>query len=1043
MNRKFLAKLTILIGAVMTALILTVYRSSPSGLAEFTLGEPIVRAAPGVAATASKTTYDLTALKVFNNALVKIRDNYVDPTRVNPKAMLLAALDSVQRNIPEVLVEPNADKDEVIVTVNDKAPQHFSIKDVDSPWKLSGRLKEIFRFVQANMNSGADAKQIAEIEYAAINGMLGTLDPHSSLLDPEDAKDMDIQTGGKFGGIGITIGLRKKNGVDQLTVLNLISSDTPAAKAGLKANDHIVKINDQPTADLTLNEAMSRLRGDPQTRVTVGIERAGVTGVTDYVITRDTIQVSAVKSHLLKNGVGYLKIDQFSSHVGKDLENAVAALKKQGAKAWVLDLRWDPGGLLDQAIKVVDLFVESGTIVTTVGYAGKQREEKRAKVAGTEGGPLAVLINGGSASASEIVAGALKNLNRAVIIGQTSFGKGSVQVMFDNDDGSKLKLTIAQYLTPGDVSIQSVGITPDIETVPAYIPEQLKTEKDRVRLLERKLMKESDYDAALTSKNAHKGDKPAEIVKYLFIPPKPKDDDASGANPPDLQPGDEAPLEDTFNEDWEIQFARDFVAQATTQKRPDMITQGKKYIAQARADQDKLIADALGKLGVDWTTAAKSGAPKLSATFTTDKTDNKMQGGDVVAITGTVKNDGDGTAYQVHAKADIDDFQFEDQEMVWGKIGPGETKTQTMYVKIDKDAPNRIEGINWVFDEANGAKVDATPLKVTVNGVARPQFAYTYQLIEDGGANGDGLLQIGESFKLRVTVKNVGVGKSESVTASLAPKGGTPIDGVVVNKGRFEITAGLAPNESKTLEFAFDVKKDFQNILDQYGDDDKTLKMDLTVYDATLREGLNDTLKFAVHGAEAGPDAANGKVKATRTTDVREGADDDAPVIGSLKKGGVVKSLGKLGGYTKIEIEPGRPGFVSTSSVANAGGAAVNAMAFEQVWQVTPPSLTLNTTSLETSTDHYKLSGTATDNIHVEDVFVIVSNRQAKIEGRKVFYKSNRSGKDASKLDFTADVPVSPGNNIITVVARENTQIRTIDTVYVWRTDAKSAQASK
>jgi carboxyl-terminal processing protease len=1021
MNRKFATKLSILVGALAMAALLTVVRPSPVGLPAFTVGPAEARPAPGAPAV-DKKSYDLTKLTVVNNTLVRIRDSYVDPTRIDPKEMLYAALDSVQKNVPEVLAEPKRDTDEILVTVNDKS-QSFSVKDVDSPWKLSAKMKAIFRFVQANINPSTDPVQI---EYAAVNGMLSTLDPHSMLLDPEAARDMDTSTSGKFGGIGITIGMRKhkKTGKETLTVLNLISNDSPAAKAGLKQGDYIVKINDDPTENLTLNEAMGRLRGDPNSKVTVTVERPGVDGLLVFPITRDVIRVSSVKGRLLKNNVGYLSIDQFAYETSRDLKAKVEELKKQGAKAWILDLRGNPGGLLDQAIRVSDLFLDTGTIVTTVGKAGKEREEKRAQREGTEEAPLVVLVNGGSASASEIVSGALKNLNRAVIIGQTTFGKGSVQVLYDNDDGSKLKLTIAQYLTPGDVSIQGVGITPDIELDPVRVPYQMKSEKDILHLVYRSYIKESDLEAHLTSKNARAGGKPSEVVQYLYEPrPRPGGDDAAG--PEELENADAA---DDFYEDWQIQFARDFVAQATTNKRPDIIAQSKKFVAARRVEEEGRVAAALGKLGLDWSVGKPStGAPKLSVTFSTDKQNNAVNAGDVVAVTATVKNDGDAAAYQVHATAKTDDWGFDGTELVFGKVDPGQSRSWTTWVKVDKASVSRVDALNWEFAEANGAKVDAAPLKLTVKGSARPQFAYTYQLIDDGG-NGDGLVQLGESYRMLVSVKNVGAGKALNTTAWLRNSSG---DGVVMNKVRYEL-GEVASGESRQVEFTFDVRKEFA---------DKQVHIELTVYDNDLHESLVEMLKFPVRAAAAGPEAASGSTKVkTKDAQVFAGEADDAQIIGTAKKGAVFRVRGRDRGWVKVEVEPGRPGFLRARDVSNGGGEAT-ANALTPIWQVTPPVVAVNNPTLETQSDHWQLKGVVKDDNHVEDMFVIVANRDAKIDGRKVFYKSNRGAKDERKMEFDASIPVWPGGNEVVVIVRENDEIKSTETYWVYR-NGGATQAS-
>src|SRR5512146_1347056 len=239
--------LALVVVAGSLALVLTVIRQSPEGVVSVGFDTQEVRAAPG---EARNQRHDLSALKIFNMTLVRIKERYVDPSRIDPKKMLYAALDSVQFNIPEVLVEPD---------------------DVDSPWRLAAKLKRIFRFIEANMNAGAD---LAKVEYAAVNGMLSTLDPHSTLMDPEAARDMDVSTSGKFGGLGIVIRMIDR----KLTVVKPMK-DTPAWRKGIKAGDHIVKINGEPTENLTSNEAVDRMRGDPKTGVTLWIERKNTAGL--------------------------------------------------------------------------------------------------------------------------------------------------------------------------------------------------------------------------------------------------------------------------------------------------------------------------------------------------------------------------------------------------------------------------------------------------------------------------------------------------------------------------------------------------------------------------------------------------------------------------------------------------------------------------------------------------------------------------------------------------------------------------------------------
>jgi carboxyl-terminal processing protease len=397
-----------------------------------------------------KPTHDLSNPRVFTKVILYVKDHYVDPKRIKPKEMMISALEYVEKTVPDVIVEGNADQGKVKITVGNKV-QTFDISHVDSLWKMSFTLKDIFRFINDNMKPMDDTR---DVEYAAVNGMLSKLDPHSVLLRPELYREMKLTTKGEFGGLGFVIQMKEGN----LTVVKVLPR-TPAHKAGIKKDDVIRKIGEESTVNMDLNEAVSKLRGAVDSRVVITVDRKGWEHPQVETLTRAMISIESVQSKLLDKGVGYVRLKNFQGNTTRDLQAALQSMQREtevsgGLKGLVLDLRGNPGGLLEQAIQVSDLFVSQGVIVATVGHSEQLREEKRAHPDdGDLAYPVAVLVNAGSASASEIVAGALKNLNRAVIIGRQTFGKGSVQVLYDFPDDSALKLTIAKYLTPGDVSI--------------------------------------------------------------------------------------------------------------------------------------------------------------------------------------------------------------------------------------------------------------------------------------------------------------------------------------------------------------------------------------------------------------------------------------------------------------------------------------------------------------------------------------------------------------------------------------------------------------
>jgi len=301
--------------------------------------------------------------------------------------------------------------------------------------------------------------QIETLINGAIKGMLSELDPHSSFLTPELFKEFQVETKGEFGGLGITISIKD----NILTIISPIE-DTPADKAGLKAGDKIIRIDGKPTTNISLEEAVEKLRGKPGTKVTITIFREGTDKPFDVTITRDIIVIKAVKSQIIDN-IGYVRLTQFKEDAAKELKDAIKELEKEDIDGIILDLRNNPGGLLTEAVNVSSMFLPNGkTVVYTKDREGEEKHLKT-KLIGfndTET-PMIILVNEGSASASEIVAGALQDYKRALILGQTTFGKASVQTIIPMGNGSALKLTTARYYTPKGRSIQNVGIKPDID----------------------------------------------------------------------------------------------------------------------------------------------------------------------------------------------------------------------------------------------------------------------------------------------------------------------------------------------------------------------------------------------------------------------------------------------------------------------------------------------------------------------------------------------------------------------------------------------------
>jgi len=368
---------------------------------------------------------------------------------------------------------------------------------------------DVFERVRTDYVEKPDDSKLLEW---AINGMLAGLDPHSSYLDPKSLRDMQIQTTGKFGGLGIEVTME-----DGLIKVVAAIDDTPAYKAGIMTNDIITHLDDEPVQGLILSQAVEKMRGPPNTKIKLRIVRQGQDNPIELTIVRQIVTVHSVRARLEGNDVAYIRISAFNEKTSDEIKKTLNQLSTQtgikSVKGYIIDLRNNPGGLLDQAIFVSDAFLETGEIVST---RGRKAEETQLFIARpgdlAKGKPIIVLINGGSASASEIVAGALQDHKRATIIGTRSFGKGSVQTIIPLGSGKgALRLTTARYFTPSGRSIQAKGITPDIEVLQA-VPEEINARID--------LRGESSLRGHL------KADGQEETGSQSYVPPDPKNDKA-------------------------------------------------------------------------------------------------------------------------------------------------------------------------------------------------------------------------------------------------------------------------------------------------------------------------------------------------------------------------------------------------------------------------------------------------------------------------------------------------------------------------------------
>jgi len=438
----------------------------------------------------------------------------------------------------------------------DDAKQEKSNQDAN--YKTLELFQKVLHFVETNYVDPVEKNKLVR---GAIKGIMDTLDPHSNFLPPDVFRDMKVDTSGKFGGVGIEVGM-----VDNVLTVVAPIEDTPAWKAGIRPNDRIVKIDGESTKGLSISDAVSKMRGKKGSKIQLSIYRDGFTEMKDMSLTRDLIKIRSVRYELLEPEVGYIRLSTFNENASDDIEKAIRKLEdKQPIKGLVLDLRTNPGGLLDEAVDVTSMFVDEGVVVSTMGRHKDQKEVRNIKtsIKARKDFAMAVLVNSSSASASEIVAGALQDHKRAIILGQPTFGKGSVQTVIDLGNDMGLKLTIARYYTPSGRSIQEKGVMPDI-ILDEFDPKLLSQAK-----ISRKITREKDLKGHMVNDQESKNEFAVNELKAIGSMKKNDSSDSEEDNKEAL-----LPIEFKPKEDYQVQAAVNYlksfevfkkITQATTQ----------------------------------------------------------------------------------------------------------------------------------------------------------------------------------------------------------------------------------------------------------------------------------------------------------------------------------------------------------------------------------------------------------------------------------------------------------------------------------------------
>jgi len=921
-------------------------------------------------------------LNITNIVMQYVNRYYVDKPSIEPKKMLVKALGKLERIVDEVLVDfPDGQDGQIIEVQVVNERQTFDMGGIQNLDDVTKQLDQIFEFITPNLTS--KDLEINEIEYAVLDEMLKTLDAHSGIITPQVYKEFMIETEGSFGGLGIVIGIRD----GELTVISPIEG-TPAYKVGIKPNDKIVQIEDESTVNMSLIEAVSKLRGRKGTQVAIHIGRDSFAKPKEFKITRDTIKIESVEAFELDDGIRYVRIRDFQKNT---LDSIVENLKSsaESPKGIILDLRGNPGGLLDQAERVSDLFLTDGVIVTTkVGNSSKRyhANDKDHQYAGN----VVVLVDAGSASASEIVAGALKNNERAVIIGERTFGKGSVQQIFDLHDGSALKLTIAQYLTPGDISIQDVGVTPDIILHPTTITKDSIIFNSNLEPRLNKLNGKSNKPIQVNRENP--------IYSITYLEDIEINDNEEEPTPEEALTKEEK--REKIEKDFYVSLARDIILSSNTPSRQDALNQIQRDISRITKEQDKKIVNQWKTLGVDWSLGKKaSSAPSIRVKIIPQIPEGRA--GDGVEIAVEVENTGLEPLYRLSATTESKNLIANGKELIYGKLNPGEKKVWSTKIEIPKWALTREDKVSLKFQDAHKSTIPNYDFNVKINALPRPLYAYNYGIIDDGrygsAGNRNGIPETGEKIALVIRVKNIGHGSSEKTVVSLKNLSG---DKIFLEKGRTELE-NLAPGEIREANFTFNVK----NL-------ESPIDLEIQIIDEIFRDGITSKVSIPNNIKVSNYKENNQYVLLKDdNTPIRGGGFTEAPITALSQKGTELRAVGQNEDWIKVNLNENLMGWINKNKVRtsqNAGSTFSDNPLFQETFEA-PPIINIKDPPVLTNSNVIKLYGEINDQDGIELVSVFLGDD-------KVALVPSTKTSVPVFLELTLDEEI----NLITIIAKDS-----------------------
>jgi carboxyl-terminal processing protease len=678
-----------------------------------------------------------------------IANDYYDQTRIKPVLMVQRALRTLESS--EASIDTRWQDGTISVIIADR---QFDLA-APEPSTLEQAMKLLERVRGMVDKSDLSAERKRDLAYQLVNGALSVLDPHTVVMPPEPANDFREDIAGEFFGIGAF--LHQEDG--QISI-DRVMAGLPADKAGVQDGDVILAVNGEKTAGLSLEQAVRRIKGPKGTTVVLTVERKTAAGAIDISVVRDLVQIITMRSHRAGD-VGYIRMDEFNGLTARDLYRSVLELQQNGPmKAFILDLRFNGGGLLDQARLISDFFLPKGEEIVRTVTSDNEPQVFNSSSRQILDIPMVVMTSGGSASAAEILSGCLQRNNRAVVIGATTFGKGSVQTIKDLSDGSRFKVTIQEYQLPGGVSIQDLGVQPDVKLV------RHTTRQDgEVDLLPFTNTREVDDEFALKNKAAYEHKSTYELgwlAEYQTLDDLRK----SGLAARDFVPDQEASLVISLLQ--KTTAAPDFSVSAeaaTAQRsvRQFLLERMKAPLEEARQNEIKDLAEAFAKRtpsAVVW--GEETAVPEQSLTVTFDGPPS-VKAGENAALQFTVHNSAEVTVGRLYGLVDADRFSplWED-EVAFGQVSAKGTVTGVLNFKVPPRLYAGEERFSLhLFVDHGQHVITNVPVVLQVEAQPRPHLGYKWKIIDE---NKDGILQPGENATVNIDVMNDGQGASEKLS---------------------------------------------------------------------------------------------------------------------------------------------------------------------------------------------------------------------------------------------------------------------------------------